>query len=270
MEAAQQGISTDRSARLISRVSFEPLSTLAELNGGLTRDGSGLSGDSNSEYEAWRVSGPAAGWGATPPPPPPPAPPVVPPLVDAAASTSGAAGTAALLHCCATACQQAPQVLQLPLAAGCCRAPTTPAPSSHHTLALRAQEEHPCALHSFDRIAALAAGKLVAVFLDYDGQFVVVQRSSGPAFQLLPAGCCRCWAAGCLLRGCCRCCTLLARCSAPPACARRSSKADVRCCPPFRPAGTLTPIVSNPDAALMGEQVRAQPCDCKLGCLLPG
>ena len=32
-----------------------------------------------------------------------------------------------------------------------------------------AQEEHPCALHSFDQIAAEAAGKLVAVFLDYDG-----------------------------------------------------------------------------------------------------
>lgn len=31
------------------------------------------------------------------------------------------------------------------------------------------QEEHPCALHNFDQIAALAANKLVAVFLDYDG-----------------------------------------------------------------------------------------------------
>ncbi|PRW60926.1 trehalose-phosphate phosphatase A [Chlorella sorokiniana] len=31
------------------------------------------------------------------------------------------------------------------------------------------REEHPCALHSFDQIAALAANKLVAVFLDYDG-----------------------------------------------------------------------------------------------------
>ncbi|KAL4424174.1 hypothetical protein ABPG75_001475 [Micractinium tetrahymenae] len=31
------------------------------------------------------------------------------------------------------------------------------------------REEHPCALHSFDQIVAQAAGKLVAVFLDYDG-----------------------------------------------------------------------------------------------------
>lgn len=31
------------------------------------------------------------------------------------------------------------------------------------------REQHPCALHSFDRIAAQAAGKLVTVFLDYDG-----------------------------------------------------------------------------------------------------
>ncbi len=31
------------------------------------------------------------------------------------------------------------------------------------------QEDHPCALHHFDQIAARAAGKLVAVFLDYDG-----------------------------------------------------------------------------------------------------
>ncbi len=38
-----------------------------------------------------------------------------------------------------------------------------------HAAAAQPQEEHPCALHSFDQIAALAANKLVAVFLDYDG-----------------------------------------------------------------------------------------------------
>jgi hypothetical protein len=31
------------------------------------------------------------------------------------------------------------------------------------------QEEHPCALHNFNQIAAHAANKLVAIFLDYDG-----------------------------------------------------------------------------------------------------
>lgn len=45
-----------RSARLVSRVSFEPLSTLDTLNGGLSRDGSGVSVESaNAEYESWRV-----------------------------------------------------------------------------------------------------------------------------------------------------------------------------------------------------------------------
>ena len=74
METSQQGMSGERSARLVSRVSFEPLSTLAELNGGLVRDGSGLSGDSNGEYEAWRVSR-AHPLQSRAPPPPPPAPP---------------------------------------------------------------------------------------------------------------------------------------------------------------------------------------------------
>jgi hypothetical protein len=35
----------------------------------------------------------------------------------------------------------------------------------------RLQEEHPCALHHFDQIAERAAGKQVAVFLDYDGEW---------------------------------------------------------------------------------------------------
>jgi len=45
------------------------------------------------------------------------------------------------------------------------------------------QEEHPCALHSFDQIAQQAAGKLVAVFLDYDGERtnMVGDRQQAPA-----------------------------------------------------------------------------------------
>jgi hypothetical protein len=54
-----------RSAAAVSRVSFEPLSEFRE-NGGLSRDGSGLSMESAScEYENWRVRPPAA---ARPPP----------------------------------------------------------------------------------------------------------------------------------------------------------------------------------------------------------
>ena len=49
-----------RSAAAVSRVSFEPLSEFRE-NGGLSRDGSGLSMESAScEYESWRVRPPAA------------------------------------------------------------------------------------------------------------------------------------------------------------------------------------------------------------------
>lgn len=48
------GAHTLRQAALVSRVSFEPLSMLDQQNG-LTRDGSGVSAQSESEFEAWRV-----------------------------------------------------------------------------------------------------------------------------------------------------------------------------------------------------------------------
>ena len=65
----------------------------------------------------------------------------------------------------------------------CC---TRPAPCCASLL----QEAHPCALHSFDQIAAQAAGKLVAVFLDYDGGWVGgwvlgrALRQSGPSCSM--------------------------------------------------------------------------------------
>lgn len=50
-----------RQAALVSRVSFEPLSEAAIMaNGGLSRDGSGMSYESLSEYEAWREEHPCA------------------------------------------------------------------------------------------------------------------------------------------------------------------------------------------------------------------
>ena len=91
---------------------------------------------------------------------------------------------------------------------------------------LSPQEEHPCALHHFDQIAAAAAGKLVAVFLDYDG---------APALA-------RDW-------------VWLAICpavlSAVATAAQYCFSSIVRAL-----AGTLTPIVANPDAALLSDQVR--------------
>lgn len=50
-----------RQAALASRVSFEPLSMLDQQNG-LTRDGSGVSAQSDSELEAWRVRNVASEW----------------------------------------------------------------------------------------------------------------------------------------------------------------------------------------------------------------
>lgn len=52
-----------RQGNLVSRVSFEPLSDAAALcgNGSLSRDGSGVSVDSASEYDSWRVSAGGAG-----------------------------------------------------------------------------------------------------------------------------------------------------------------------------------------------------------------
>lgn len=45
-----------------------------------------------------------------------------------------------------------------------------PAPNRPSPAPCLLQEHHPCALEHFDRFAAEAAGKLVAVFLDYDGE----------------------------------------------------------------------------------------------------
>lgn len=46
-----------RRPSLVSRVSFEPLSTLEQNGAPLSRDGSGLSVESGgAEYETWRVS----------------------------------------------------------------------------------------------------------------------------------------------------------------------------------------------------------------------
>lgn len=51
-----EGSHSLRQAALVSRVSFEPLSMLDQQNGlPLTRDGSGVSAQSDSEFEAWRV-----------------------------------------------------------------------------------------------------------------------------------------------------------------------------------------------------------------------
>lgn len=50
-----------RQAALVSRVSFEPLSMLDQQNG-LTRDGSGVSAQSDSELDAWRVRNVASEW----------------------------------------------------------------------------------------------------------------------------------------------------------------------------------------------------------------
>lgn len=128
-----------RQAALVSRVSFEPLSMLDQQNG-LTRDGSGVSAQSDSELEAWRVRN-LASW---------------------ARSGNIFSWPAATRRCrlhgpwhSAAACR----VLVSSWLAHC------PIVSCGPLL----QEEHPCALHNFDQIAALAANKLVAVFLDYDG-----------------------------------------------------------------------------------------------------
>ena len=61
------------------------------------------------------------------------------------------------------------------------------------------QAHHPCALEHFDLFAAEAAGKLVAVFLDYDGALVwqrVVLRQQGWLLVLLEVRCvvlAACW-----------------------------------------------------------------------------
>eukprot|EP00887_Chlorella_sp_A99_P006904 scaffold2.g6904.t1 len=45
------------------------------------------------------------------------------------------------------------------------------------------REEHPCALQHFDVLAAAAAGKLVAVFLDYDGTLTPIVSNPDAAFM---------------------------------------------------------------------------------------
>lgn len=57
-----EGSHSLRQAALVSRVSFEPLSMLDQQNG-LTRDGSGVSAQSDSEFEAWRVRSAVAAQG---------------------------------------------------------------------------------------------------------------------------------------------------------------------------------------------------------------
>jgi hypothetical protein len=57
-------------------------------------------------------------------------------------------------------------------------APVTP----HITLRMP-QEEHPCALLNFSQIAAQAAGKLVAVFLDYDGTLTPIVSNPDQALM---------------------------------------------------------------------------------------
>lgn len=54
--AGEQG--PQRLSTLVSRVSFEPLSEAVVFpgNGSLSRDGSGASVESTSEYDSWRVS----------------------------------------------------------------------------------------------------------------------------------------------------------------------------------------------------------------------
>lgn len=120
----------------------------------------------------------------------------------------------------------------------CARAgtpPTTPVLTVRP--ACTPQEEHPCALHSFDQIAALAAGKLVSVFLDYDGALCCTAR-----LLVVGAGA---WQHALM------CCSRAAQPHNRPWLRQRPARR-----PGPAAAGTLTPIVSNPDLALMSEQAR--------------
>lgn len=153
-------------AALVSRVSFEPLSLLDQQNG-LTRDGSGVSAQSDSEFEAWRVS--SAFCRA---PCGPPATRRRPAAVAAGCLPSHTHTRLSWFspEAESLACLQQPQHR----GAHCCQSFTT-APAA----AAQPQEEHPCALHNFDQIAALASNKLVAVFLDYDGAVHLAQHQPG-------------------------------------------------------------------------------------------
>lgn len=85
-----------------------------------------------------------------------------------------------------------------------------------------AQVQHPCILQHFDTFLERVNGKRVAVFLDYDGTFWVQGSSRW-------TGVCR-WF------------------NPPP-----SDRSALTL-----PAGTLTPIVNNPDQAIMSPQVGGQ------------
>lgn len=57
------------------------------------------------------------------------------------------------------------------------------APITPHITLRMPQEEHPCALLNFSQIAAQAAGKLVAVFLDYDGTLTPIVSNPDQALM---------------------------------------------------------------------------------------
>lgn len=101
------------------------------------------------------------------------------------------------------------------------------APCNELTLPLPSQDEHPCILQHFDTFLERVNGKRVAVFLDYDG-------------------------------GCCSTC-----CCCPAICT--SSSASHACCV-LLPTGTLTPIVNNPDNAVLSPQVGLLPVLQTVGC----
>lgn len=156
-----EGSHSLRQAALVSRVSFEPLSLLDQQNG-LARDGSGVSAQSDSEFEAWRVRAAASEDGDGPGRPAPlAAPPAVRRHLPAGLLMLGLGKQPGQCWC-----------MSLPFV-------------SLIFVPCHSQEEHPCALHSFDQIASLAANKLVAIFLDYDGAAVFCFASSVPSSLLM-------------------------------------------------------------------------------------
>jgi hypothetical protein len=109
--------------------------------------------------------------------------------------------------------------------------PTLPlAGPTHLVLLLLLQAKHPCILQHFNTFLERVNGKRVAVFLDYDGTF------TQPGW---------CW---------CSC-----TCKPPPH--RRSQL--IRPFLLILSAGTLTPIVNNPDQAIMSPQVCRPPSPAK-------
>lgn len=97
-------------------------------------------------------------------------------------------------------------------------------PASDHP-----QEEHPCALHSFDQIVAQAVDKLVAVFLDYDGAARPRPRCSPRCAALPPCPRLLCgW-------GLCHAASLHVPPCTPPTPATASTCARLPSCRPRRP-----------------------------------